>query len=509
MSRRLLDEDLVRVRGDRRDAYTGETRSGRVVQVLYWGDEIEFVDEGENEDPAVRDVRVRLYDYGVGEVRDAFVRKRRESGANRALRLRPPGAAGLLEVTFVDVQQGDATFIRTPGGRRLLIDGGEESFIARLLASVSPGTTAAKPLVLDALVVSHGDADHFAGLSALAEARNHPERRKRLHVRVPRVYHNGLVKRPEKVEGQRLRETERFGATVKRGGEHFVTDLFDDPRSAPVMNTEFLRWKTALSVLLAKNGAVLRRLRAGDHDAFDFLSEEGLEVLVLGPVEETVDAKPTLRILRDDSGSHSASQTINGHSLILKLAYGNVRILLGGDLNVDGSQRMLDWSTHQHPPVGLESEIFKVPHHGSHEYLPELLRAIAPVVSVVSSGDESPLKEYVHPRANLLAALGRHSRGDEPLLFSTELAAFFAYRSLVQPEQHRELASGGVEPLPESRKRRAFHAFERLRFGVIRVRTDGRRVLVAPESASDQIKEAYAFRVGAGGEVARDAWEMV
>jgi hypothetical protein len=509
VTRRVLDEDLVRVRGDRHDGFTGETRPGRVVRVLYWGDEIDLVDEAENEDPAVRDVRVRIYDYGVGEVRDAFVRKRRESGANRPLRLRPPDAKGLLEVTFVDVQQGDATFIRTPGGRSLLIDGGEESFIARLLASVSPGTTAARPLLLDALVVSHGDADHFAGLAALAEAKDHPERRKRLHARVSRVYHNGLVKRPEKVNGRRLRETERFGASVKQGAEHFVTDLFDDPRSAPVMNTEFARWKTALGSLLVKNGAVMRRLRAGDHDAFDFLAEEGFEVLVLGPVEESVDAKPALRILRDDGGSHSASHTINGHSVILKLDYGNVRILLGGDLNVDGSRRVLDWATHQHPPVALESEIFKVPHHGSHEYLPELLRAIAPVVSVVSSGDESPMKEYVHPRANLMAALGRHSRGDEPLLFSTELAAFFAYRSLVQPEQHRELADGGVEPLPESRRRRAFHAFERLRFGVIRVRTDGRRVLVAPESASDQIKEAYAFTVGDDQRISRDATSLV
>jgi hypothetical protein len=493
MSRHLLDEDLVRVRGDHPDALH-DSRSDRVIRTLYWGDEIFFVDDAENEDPGVRDVRIRVYNYTAGAMQDAYVRKRRENGCNRPLRLRSAGAPGLLEVTFVDVQQGDATFIRTPGGRRVLIDGGEEAFIARLLASVSPGTSAQNPLVLDALVVSHGDAHHFAGLAALAESRDHPEPRKRLHVRVPRVYHNGLVKRPEKLGNRRLRETERFGATVRHKGEQFVTEIFDDPRLAPAMNAEFARWKQALGSLLTTNGAVMRRLRAGDHDAFDFLSSEGFEILVLGPVEETVDAKPALRILRDDRGAQSASHTINGHAVILKVRYGNVRMLLGGPRDVDGSQRLLDWVEHHHPPVSLQSELFKVPHHGSHAYLPAFLEAVAPVVSVVSTGEEGPGRERAHPRANLLAALGRYSRGEAPLLFSTGLAAAYAYRRLARPEPRRD-----------ARNPRAFHAFERLHFGVIRVRTDGARVLVAPETAADPIKDAYAFRVNAQGAVTSDA----
>ena len=52
---------------------------------------------------------------------------------------------------------------------------------------------------LDALVVTHGDADHFEGLAALADAASHPISRKRVHVRVARCFHNGLVKKPEKI----------------------------------------------------------------------------------------------------------------------------------------------------------------------------------------------------------------------------------------------------------------------------------------------------------------------
>jgi hypothetical protein len=46
---------------------------------------------------------------------------------------------------------------------------------------------------------------------------------------------------------------------------------------------------------------------------------------------------------------------------------------------------------------------------------------------MISSGDESVRKEYIHPRATLMAALGRASRQTPAIIFCTELAAFFAY----------------------------------------------------------------------------------
>ena len=130
---------------------------------------------------------------------------------------------------------------------------------------------------------------------------------------------------------------------------------------------------------------------------------------------------------------------------------------------------------------------------------------VNPVVSIVSSGDENVVKEYVHPRANLMAALGRASRGPQPLVFSTELAAFFAYRGGIQPEQHK---SDGTL-LPKSKRRGHFHAFDRLVYGAVRVRTDGERVVVAVESASANIKEAYAFKVDSGGNVTVDDFTLI
>jgi beta-lactamase superfamily II metal-dependent hydrolase len=159
-------------------------------------------------------------------------------------------------------------------------------------------------------------------------------------------------------------------------------------------------------------------LRAGDHAAFDLFRAEGVDFRVLGPIEDDVGGTPALQVLRDDDNSQSASHTINGHSVVLKLVYGNVSFLLGGDLNIDGSEKLLAATS----VTDLRSDVLKVPHHGSAEFSPAFLHAVAPVVSVVSSGDENRAKEYVHPRANLMAALGKFSRSDRPLLFTTELA---------------------------------------------------------------------------------------
>ena len=526
MAIRFLDEDMVRVRGDYFDRFKRELKPNRVVKILYWGDEIDLVDEAEATDETVREVRVRYYDYGTGQIKEGLVKKRRRNGVNQPIGLLAPGADRPLGVTFVDVQQGDATLIRTPNGRHWLVDGGEKVFIARLLASEFPGTTPADPFILDGVVVSHGDADHFEGLAAIADAATHPNDRKRIHVRFARCLHNGLVKKPEKVpDGQggttRLKEQERFGTPLEHDGEDYVVDLHDDPAQAADPNGPFRKWVAALGQLMVQpnefaglpTGAgetlpVLRRVKAGDDDRFSALAAEGIACRVLGPVQDTVQGQEALEVLRNDDGGQSASHTINGHSVILHLQFGNVRFLLGGDLNRHGAAKVLSFAAGANPPISLESDVLKVPHHGSHDFSNDFLAAVNPVVSIVSSGDENAAKEYVHPRANLMAALGKHSRSDEPLLFSTELAAFFAYRGGIQPEDHRD-DNGTLTLLSDSQRRGFFFGFERLRFGVIRVRTDGERLFVAPESASDRVKEAYAMRIQADGSVTPDSVRLI
>lgn len=114
MTIRFLGDDMVRIRGDRFDRFNQESKSNRVVKILYWGDAVDLVDlaaagpddpqvirldSGDAADPDVRDIRVRYFDYARGQVEDGFIRKRRSSGKNRPLELLPAGALRPLAAT--------------------------------------------------------------------------------------------------------------------------------------------------------------------------------------------------------------------------------------------------------------------------------------------------------------------------------------------------------------------------------------------------------------------------
>ena len=127
---------------------------------------------------------------------------------------------------------------------------------------------------------------------------------------------------------------------------------------------------------------------------------------------------------RDPSDSFSVSHTINGHSIAFRLTYGNVRFNFTGDLNQESMALMRQ----RLPLAALEAEIVKAPHHGSADFDLQALQAMRPVVSLISSGDESASKEHIHPRATLVSALGKVSRSETGIVLCTELAAFFAMR---------------------------------------------------------------------------------
>jgi competence protein ComEC len=77
---------------------------------------------------------------------------------------------GRLHVTFLDVGQGDAAFIRFPDGTAWLVDsgglGGSASFDVGDRV-VAPTLRAAGVGRLDTLVLTHGDADHIGGAPAI------------------------------------------------------------------------------------------------------------------------------------------------------------------------------------------------------------------------------------------------------------------------------------------------------------------------------------------------------
>lgn len=65
-----------------------------------------------------------------------------------------------LNVSFLDIGQGDSIFIQSPTGAQILIDGGPSSTVLRKLGAVMPWYDRS----IDMIAATHPDSDHISGL---------------------------------------------------------------------------------------------------------------------------------------------------------------------------------------------------------------------------------------------------------------------------------------------------------------------------------------------------------
>ena len=192
-------------------------------------------------------------------------------------------------------------------------------------------------------------------------------------------------------------------------------------------------------------------------------------------------------------------KTKNRHSVLLRLCYRNFTLLFGGDLNRPAEDFLLRHygGIGDGPPLAdavekarkrLRSDVIKSCHHGSADVTDEFLRAVSPFAFGVSSGDE---ESHVHPRPDLLGRLGRHGRGEAPLILCTEIL-----RSTRETEDKKLLrrlqaldALIEIPNTPESDKkplrteRAALQSKLAKRnveiYGAITLRTDGKHLAIA------------------------------
>jgi len=130
--------------------------------------------------------RTRLVASGVGRTRlvaSGFSRTLRSSTAIIAVAsgawilvdprtLIAPRGDGRLHVTFIDVGQGDAIFVRFPRGSTLLVDAGGLAFSS----SFDIGDRVVAPVIrdagfrrLDLVALTHGDPDHIGGAASIVD----------------------------------------------------------------------------------------------------------------------------------------------------------------------------------------------------------------------------------------------------------------------------------------------------------------------------------------------------
>jgi beta-lactamase superfamily II metal-dependent hydrolase len=459
------------------DARIFDKPDGKSIQHLLFGD---YITPPKKEDGKYRKWTTSL----LQQVNDTWwinVRSRQEEGW---MKLNDVQEARILEVNFVDIGQGDGCHLVTPDDCHFIIDAGKRDNMYRFLRWRYNLNKPGKKLPKFYGLISHCDDDHWKGFEHLLSKIPAGQQRQ---IKFEKLYHQGILQR----SGSTL------GNVVKKDGQFFLQD--------------FIQTGSELVTLLRQQGdkSMYEKLLIGALKNFPDLpmetvwkslkkktilhKDKQLTLEVIAPVPEAIDGKLCLRWF--DRRADEISKTKNGHSIVLMAHIGKMKIMLGGDLNsmaadylmekysgsnvrelrknileADGDQKkelqeQMDKVIEKCRAV-FQSEVAKSCHHGSHDITNEFLKAMNPIATVISSGDE---ESYCHPRPETLGAIGKYSRGERPLIFSTELA-----RS--SPE-YIELEN--KESKTDKIKQRIVSTY-----GMITLRTDGEKAIISQKLES-------------------------
>lgn len=449
---------------------------------------------------------------------------------------------GVLQIYQIDCGQGDAALVQFPDFRWMLIDGGppregnwtntgkiawdfikwkmyvDSSWRHEFNYDPWEGKVKAKPTPfhIDSIVLTHPDHDHYGGLLELEgklKERDDFER-----VTVGTIYHDGLGRFAKPFQDFKNGAGRgQLGRVAGSESPHlFQIDLFDtfdeladyaDGKDGlPKLDSG--AYSTWLRQMLRWRGKGIDRL-CRLHHAFPGGHVPGyapgigdVAVKVLGPVQESWNGAPALRMLDSKGSIDSPSKTRNGQSIVLRFDYDEARLLWTGDLNFRSHALLLEHVA----ATEFQADVVKACHHGSEDVSWTFLQATNPVATIVSSGDN---ESHVHPRAKAMGWLGhfaqpmptggtkkylnlRERNYRSPAIYSTELArstrlwdAHKVYGKIgdVEGEVNEPELQGRGRSLddPDSGPREPLKKWllaDRLVYGLINVRTDGKKILI-------------------------------
>jgi beta-lactamase superfamily II metal-dependent hydrolase len=394
--------------------------------------------------------------------------------------------ARCLEIIFLDVGQGDGCLMTTPDDKHVLIDAGVSDNMLRYLRWRYAGFKS--KWTFDAGIISHPDQDHYAGFQKIFEEPN---------VNFRAIYHNGIVERAGK-------DSLGPSAIDTASGIKYLTRIIRTEAQLDQLLAEPAAWtgkkypKLLHSAFTGGRVENIQSLATADNYVPGYGANQPLKLKVLGPVlEPDSNGAERLRWFSEKPGTKSwnAGKTKNGHLVILRLEYGKLRLLLGGDLNSSAEMFLLDHYSGGATGDALIAagrgvfgcDVAKSCHHGSADFTETFLNCVLPAATVISSGDE---ESHAHPRSDTLGTIGLYGRRPRPLIFSTELSRSTRERestevlkkiaSLRQDlagaatiEKFRELFTLFDVQVKELEKRNVTV------YGAINLRSDGKKVVMA------------------------------
>ncbi len=307
-----------------------------------------------------------------------------------------------LKIFYLDVGQGDGVLIEA-GELKILVDAGPGSNMAGYLTKWQYTYLIKdnKPIHIDYLFVSHFDTDHYKGFIKIIE---NPA------FTFGNIYHAGILK----FASTGNTYSSGIGDIIKKDGKNYLTKIFDNlltvKENIP-FNQDVTLFMAALKKADEENRVTrVKRLKAGDIPVKKTIEAKPFRIEVLAPFNEKISNRNTFIYWTDEG------KTINGHSLVLKITFGNRTFLLGGDLNTQAEEYLME----KHSPVNpFEVDVAKACHHGSSDFTEQFMQCVNPFATVISSGDN---EGFSHPRADAIGCAGKYARGKRPLVYSTELA---------------------------------------------------------------------------------------
>lgn len=227
-----------------------------------------------------------------------------------------------LEVTFLDVGQGDGIFIRERGGITCLIDGGSSDVSKVGKYRIEPFLKARGVSEIDYAFITHGDSDHISGLEELMERQD-------------------------------------IGVKI-----------------SCVVFPEQTLWDEKLTELCT------------------MAQKQGTRTVVMSPGKQVTGKNLIVSCLAPDG--NKLEKTGNAASLVLGASYGEIDVLLTGDVEGEGEELLT-------AAVEKEYELLKVAHHGSkNSTSEEFLEIVHPKLAVISVGRDN---RYGHPHEETLKRL--------------------------------------------------------------------------------------------------------
>ncbi len=284
----------------------------------------------------------------------------------------------LLKVHFLNIGQGDAILIQAPNKNSMLIDSGPQN--EKVISEIQKFTHMFDR-TLNALLITHADADHIGSMKKVMEDFDYQT-----------FMHGGLTASTNLFKDLMI-SADKSKTIVLTAG---MSVMLDEHRGIkfdvlfPDFDFQINAYKDCREKILAKEAATRVSARA---------SKKAISKKLASSPAPKKDA--CLKFINTET---------NLNSIVGRLSYGSTSFMLTGDAPIEVERFILSkYGDVASSTFDLRSDVLKLGHHGSKTSTAlEFLQNLRPEFLIVSAGKDN---RYGHPHKRVLDAIEVYAGG--------------------------------------------------------------------------------------------------